>query len=114
MPTGRTDLSVIDLINQQQVLQRDTTAAITKLFELQTQFKNDHFLADIQTYDDKGDKLFIDWTTKPQNIANLTQLPIIQLAMVKTEGIVYKLTDGIPQSSMWDTAKKRWCQLLIW
>ena len=41
--------SVVELLNQQQVLQRDTNAIISKFSELQTQYTNGNFLADLQT-----------------------------------------------------------------
>ena len=62
-------------------------------------------------YDGKGDKSFIDWITQVEKIAKLTQCQEIQLPQVKAVGIVYKLTDGMPQSLMLDTVKKTLCQI---
>ena len=50
-----------------------------KLSDLQLQYKNDHFLADFQTYDGKSNKCFMDWITQVGKIAHLTQHPQLQL-----------------------------------
>ena len=47
--TSRTNPSVVELPDQQQTLQRDLTAVISKLSDIQPQHKNDNFLADLQT-----------------------------------------------------------------
>ena len=52
---------------------RDTTAVLSKPSDLQTQHKNEHFLADLHIYEGKGDTSFIDWITKVKKIAKLTQ-----------------------------------------
>ena len=80
------DPSVDELLNKQQVLQKDTTAVVYKLSELQTLHKSDHFLAD-----GKGDKLFIDWITQVEKIAKPNKCPEVQLSQAKTECIVHKL-----------------------
>ena len=51
-----TNPSVVELLHQQEALQKDTTAIISMLSELQTQHKNDNFLVDSQMYDAKGDR----------------------------------------------------------
>ena len=76
----RTDSSVIELFNQQQALKGNTNALISKFYDLQTQYKNDHFLANLQTYDGKGDRSFLDWITWDEKIPWLPQCPDIQLA----------------------------------
>ena len=58
----------------------------------------DHFLVDIQVYDGKDDKSFTDWITQAEKIAKLSQCLEIQLAWAKSECIVYKLIDDMPQS----------------
>ena len=58
------NLSLIDLLNHQQALQKDTTVIISKLSDLQIQYKNALFFADLHPYDGKGDKSFIDWITQ--------------------------------------------------
>ena len=45
--------SLIDLLNHQQAMQKDTTAVIFKLSHLQSKYKNNHFLVNLQTYDEK-------------------------------------------------------------
>ena len=62
-------------------------------------------------YEGKGDKSFTDWITHVEKIAKLTQYPEIQLTQTKAEGIMYKLIKGMPQSSIWDTVKKRLCHV---
>ena len=62
-------------------------------------------------YDGKNDKSFIDWITQVEKIAKLTQCPEVQLAQAKAEGIVYKCMEGMPQSSILDTVKKKLCQV---
>ena len=56
-------------------MQRDTNTLISKFSYLQTQYKNDHFLADLQMCDDKGDRSFLDWATQVRKIARLYSLP---------------------------------------
>ena len=79
LSTSRTDPCVTELFKQQQALQRDTNALISKFSYLQTQYKNDHFLANLQTYDGKGDRSFLDWITQVEMIAKLTQCSEIPL-----------------------------------
>ena len=55
----RTDPSIIELFNQQQAIQRDTNTIISKFFDLQAQYKNDHFSANLQTCDSKGNRSFL-------------------------------------------------------
>ena len=98
-------------VSHQQALQKDTTAVIFNLLDLQTQYKNDDFLADLQNYDGKGYKFFTDWTMLITIIAHLSQHPELLLARAKTEGIVYKLTEDINQLSIWKSVKKRLCHV---
>ena len=70
----------------------------SKMPDLQLWHKNDHFLADLQTYDGKGS--FSDWIVQ-EKIANLTKWLELQLARAKTKSIVYKLIQGMSQSSTW-------------
>ena len=79
------------------------TTITTKLYNLQTKDKNDNFLADLETYDRKGDKSFIDWITQVEKIAKPTQHLEIQLSRAKVKGIVYKLIESMPLSLMWET-----------
>ena len=44
---SQTNQSLLELLYEQQTLQRNTTAVITRLSELQTQHKNVHFLTDL-------------------------------------------------------------------
>ena len=110
--TNSADSSVAQLLNQKQALQRDTASVISKLSDLQAQQKYEHFLADIQLYDWKGDRSFIDMITQVEKIDNIIQCPRAKLARFKVVGILYKLIEGIPQLSTWETLKKRLCQLL--
>ena len=48
LSTSTIDQSVIEFFIQQQAFQRDTNTPISKFSELQTQFKNDHFLGNLQ------------------------------------------------------------------
>ena len=41
------------------------------IYKLNT--KNDHFLADLQTCNGKGDRSFLDWITQVEKIANIIQ-----------------------------------------
>ena len=50
-------LSVVELLRQQQALQRDPTVAISKVSDLLTQHNNDYFLVDVQIHDVKGENL---------------------------------------------------------
>ena len=60
LSTSRTNPSVIEISNQQQVLHRNTNPLISNS-KLHTQYQNDHFLAGIQTYDGRSGKSFLDW-----------------------------------------------------
>ena len=40
--------SLLDFINHQQALQKDATAVMSILSELYSQYKNDHFLANLK------------------------------------------------------------------
>ena len=73
--------------------------------------KNGNFLIDLQTYDSKSDRSFLDWITQGEKIAGLTQCQEMQLVQSKAEGIVHKLIDDMPSSSTWDAVKKRLCQV---
>ena len=73
LSTNRTDPSVIVLFNKQQALQRDTNTLISQFPDLQTQYKNNLFLANFQMYDGKGDRSFLDRITQVRKIAKLTQ-----------------------------------------
>ena len=46
---------------------------ISKFSDLQTQYKSEHFLANLQAYGSKGDRSFSDWITRVKRIARLTQ-----------------------------------------
>ena len=74
--------SLIDLLNHQQAWQKDTFAIISKLYDLQTQNKNDPFLADMHSYVGKGDTSFTNYITQIWKI-DLTQHPELQLAWWK-------------------------------
>ena len=96
---NKPDSSVVE-----QALQRNATAFITKLSDLQDQHKNDNFSSDIQTYHHgKGDKFFIHWKTQVKKIVKLTQYPGVWLARAEAEGIVYRFIKGMQQSLMWET-----------
>ena len=62
---------MIELFDQQQALQRDTKATISKFLEIWIQYKNDHFLANLKIDDGKGDRSFLDWITQVEKIAML-------------------------------------------
>ena len=49
----------------------------------------------------------MDLITQVEKISHLIQCPELQLAQAKAEGIVYKLNEVMPQSSIWETFKKR-------
>ena len=85
--TSRTDPLVVELLNQQQVLQEDIPAVISKLPELQTKHKNDHFLANLQIYNDKDDKSFLHWINQVENITMPSQCPEIQLSLAKKKAL---------------------------
>ena len=89
-----TNPSTVELSSQQQAIQRDTNAIISKFSN--SSIKNDHFLADIQMYDGKDYTSFLDWITWVEKIARLTQCLKIQLVSAKAEGIVYKLINDMP------------------
>ena len=72
---------------------------ISQFSELQTQYKNNHFLADIKTYDGKEDRFFLRQDHPSQKITMLMQHPKVQLSQAKAEDIVYKLLDNMPPSS---------------
>ena len=72
LSTSRTDPSAMEIFIQQQAIQRDANAIISKFSELETQYKNNHFLADVHTYDGKGDRSFLDWITQVEMISKLT------------------------------------------
>ena len=61
-------------------LAKDTTVVICNLSSHQTQYINNHYLADLQTCDGKSDKLFMDCITWVENIGHSTQCPELQLA----------------------------------
>ena len=75
----RTDVSIIDLFHQQEAIQRDTNALISN-FMTKTHNKNNHFLANVETYDGKGDRSFLDWITQVKMFARLTLCLEAQLA----------------------------------
>ena len=102
---------LINLLHHQKALQKDTTIIISKLSDLQIQYKNNHFPAYLHTYDRKADESITDWVTQVEKIAKLTQHPELQLALAKVEGSAYKLIEGMPLSSTWETAKRRLCQV---
>ena len=83
------------------------------IFWLINSIKNDYYYADLQAYNGKGDTSFLDWITKVEKIARLTQCPEIQLTLEKAEGKVYKLFDDMPPSSMWDAVKKDYVKYLV-
>ena len=65
-------------------------------------------MADLHTYDGKGDKSFTDWITNSgRKIAHLTLYPELWSALAKAEGIVYKLIENMPLSSVWEIVKER-------
>ena len=48
--------------------------------------------------------------TQVEKIVHPTQHTELQLARAKVDGLVQGLIEGMPQSSTWDTGKKRLCQ----
>ena len=69
---------MIELFNQQQALQRKIL-----LFLHTGTIQNDHFLADLQTYDGRGDKTFLQWISWVEKVAKLTQCPEIEFVQEK-------------------------------
>ena len=82
---GRIDPSVVEILNQQQALQKDTTFVISKLSDLQIEHKDDHFLVELQTYYGKGEISSIDFITQVEKIASLTKCSEIQFATAKVK-----------------------------
>ena len=68
----------------------------------------------METYDGKGGKSFIDWTTQIKIIAHSTPHPELHLSGTMAESIVYKLIEGMPQSSIWETVKRDYVRYLVW
>ena len=62
----------------------------SKLCDLQSQYKNHHFLADLHTYEWKGDKSFTNWITQVEKIVHLSHCPQLQITGIKAKSIVYK------------------------
>ena len=58
--TSRTDPYVFELFTQHQALEWDSNGVISKFAKLQAKYQNDNFLADLQTYNGKGDISFKD------------------------------------------------------
>ena len=82
-----------------------------KLWNIQVQNENNHFLGDLQMYDRKGDNSFSVWIVQAEKIANLTNHSELQLPHAKAEDIMYKLIEGMSYWSTMKTVKKRFCQV---